>query len=284
MTDNLPSAPASLSQVLDDFRQVAPPDTFPRVRRFVAYCGARATLESVQAYKIEEFLKQQVSTSTPPRSYMVALKAYFAYALQTGLIQHDPMKNVRLPRATGIAAAAARRTASPTAASTAIAPAPRAVEAEYMTRARQTEMVAELDRLKVEERQRISALLEEAIKDGDLSENAGYDDAKMRQGLLEARIRELEDKLRRVALIEDQDVDLATIGVGSRVTLRDLQTDEEVEYTLVGPEETNPAQLRISHRSPLGKAIIGKHKDDEADVVTPGGVHRYLVVAIGRDA
>ena len=290
MTASFPSEPVRLGQVLEDFRPVAPPEAFPRLRRFVTFVGATSTLESVQAFKIEEFLKLQVSTSTPPRLYMDALKAYFAFAQKAGHIAADPMKNVRLPRATGIAATAARRTAAAAAAAAnpsgpALAPmASRTVEVEYVTRVRQQEMIAELDRLKVDERQRISALLEEAIKDGDLSENAGYDDAKMRQGLLEARIRELEDKLRRAALIEDQDVDVATVGVGSRVTLRDLQDDEDVEYTLVGPEETDPARFRISHRSPVGKALLGKRQGEEADVSTPGGTHRYRIVSVERDS
>jgi transcription elongation factor GreA len=145
-------------------------------------------------------------------------------------------------------------------------------------------MKKELDRLQVGERQRISALLEEAIKDGDLSENAGYEDAKMRQGLLEARIRELESKLRHVALIEDQDNDGATIGVGSRVKLREIATDDEVEYQVVGPEETDPRLGKISHRSPVGKALIGKTAGEETDVVTPGGTTRYLIVSVERGA
>ena len=178
MTASFPSEPVRLGQVLEDFRPVAPPEAFPRLRRFVTFVGATSTLESVQAFKIEEFLKLQVSTSTPPRLYMEALKAYFAFAQKAGHIAADPMKNVRLPRATGIAATAARRTAAAAAAAAnpsgpAIAPvASRTVEVEYVTRVRQQEMIAELDRLKVDERQRISALLEEAIKDGDLSENA----------------------------------------------------------------------------------------------------------------
>jgi transcription elongation factor GreA len=256
----------------------------------VAFVGATSALESVQAFKIEEFLKLQVSTSTSPRLYMEALKAYFAFAHKAGHISADPMKNVRLPRATGIAATAARRTAAAAASAVNVANrdgapvASRTVEVEYVTRVRQQEMIAELDRLRIDERHRISALLEEAIKDGDLSENAGYDDAKMRQGLLEARIRELEDKLRRAALIEDQNVDVATVGVGSRVTLRDLQDDEEVVYTVVGPEETDPARFRISHRSPVGKAMLGKRQGEEADVTTPSGTHRYRIVSVEREA
>lgn len=286
MTATFPPAPARLGFVLDEYRSIASPEAYSRLRRFISYCGASSTLESVQAYKIEEFLKQQVATSTPPRSFMDALKKYFAYAREHGHIEVDPMRNVRLPRATGIAATAARRAAAATSANAVPIPVARTFEVEYVTRVRQQDMIEELDRLKVDERRRISGLLEEAIKDGDLSENAGYDDAKMRQGMLEARIRELEDKLRRVALIEDQEIDDFVVGVGTRVTLRDLDDDADgdIVYTVVGPEETDPSQSRISHRSPVGKALLGKRKDDVAEVQTPAGNSRYLVIAVARGA
>ena len=89
----------------------------------------------------------------------------------------------------------------------------------YVTREHLGAMQTELERLKNDERHRISQMLHEAIKDGDLSENAAYDDAKMRQGLLEARIRELESKLRHAEIIEDQVGGSSGVGVGSNVRL-----------------------------------------------------------------
>lgn len=291
MTASVPTAPTRLGQALDDYRARISTDDHARLRKFVTWLGVSVTVEAVQAYKIEEFLAQQVKTSVSPRAYLAPLKTFFAYVLEQRLIPSDPMKNVRLPR-TGVAAvkksaaaavAAAAATGSPTHVATTSGTS-RIEDVEYVSRARHEEMKKELDRLQVDERQRISALLEEAIKDGDLSENAGYEDAKMRQGLLEARIRELESKLRHVALIEDQDNDGATIGVGSRVKLREIATDDEVEYQVVGPEETDPRLGKISHRSPVGKALIGKTAGEETDVVTPGGTTRYLIVSVERGA
>ena len=141
-------------------------------------------------------------------------------------------------------------------------------------------MQAELERMKNEDRHRISQMLHEAIKPGDLSENAGYDDAKMQQGLLEARIREMEAKLRNVELIEEHQAG-AGIGVGSHVTLEEIDTGDKIEYHVVGPEETNPRGGKISHRSPVGRAILGKAAGEEVVVATPGGSVRYRIVSVG---
>ena len=135
--------------------------------------------------------------------------------------------------------------------------------------------------MRTEERHRISRMLHEAIKDGDLSENAAYDDAKMQQGLLEARIREFESKLRNVELIEDQAADAGgAIGVGSKVVLAEDGTGDQIEYTVVGPEEANPRGGKISNRSPVGRALLGKGAGDSVDVATPGGSVRYRIVSV----
>jgi transcription elongation factor GreA len=149
----------------------------------------------------------------------------------------------------------------------------------YVSRERLVTMLADLERMRTDERQRISEMLHEAIKDGDLSENAGYDDAKMQQGLLEARIRELEAKLRNVEIIEEQQSGNG-VGVGSHVKLAEVDSGDEIEYQVVGPEETNPRGGKISHRSPVGRAILGKNAGEEVEVTTPGGSVRYRVVSV----
>jgi transcription elongation factor GreA len=141
-------------------------------------------------------------------------------------------------------------------------------------------MQADLENLRTHERHRISQLLHEAIKDGDLSENAAYEDAKMRQGMLEARIRDLESKLRNAQVIEDQAGGSSGVGVGSHVRLMELASGDELDYQVVGPEETNPRGGKISHRSPVGRAILGRAAGDEVEVATPGGAVRYRIVSV----
>ncbi len=270
-------ASVTLGQARDEFRRSPAAgklsaDDDARLRKFVTWCGVSSAIETIQPFKIQQFLEQQVNTSSPPRTYMPVLRAFFAFAHERGLIGSNPMTAVHAPRGSGSTKRAA-------------APAPRAAAARgtdvvYVSRAQYESMRAELERLRTEERHRISRLLHDAIKDGDLSENAAYDDAKMRQGMLEARIRELEQKLRNVELIEEQDRSGAGVTVGSRVRLQEVTSGDEIEYQVVGPEETDPRAGKISHRSPVGTAIMGKSAGDVVEVTTPGGTVRYRIVSV----
>jgi transcription elongation factor GreA len=281
MTPRTSFAAASIGQVRDDFlrgeagRSVNAEDA-SRLRRFVTWCGISTSIEAIQPYKIEEFLQQQINTSSPPRTYMPVLKALFAFAYSQGTVAQDPMKIVRLPRGSG---GLTRKAAAPAVKPAAPKAAPRESDVVYVSRSQHETMQTELERLRTEERHRISQMLHDAIKDGDLSENAAYDDAKMRQGMLEARIRELEAKLRNIELIEDQDRTTNGIAVGSRVNVKELGSGDEMEFYIVGPEETNPRNGKISHLSPLGRAMLGKAPGDEVEVSTPNGRARYHILS-----
>ena len=98
--------------------------------------------------------------------------------------------------------------------------------------------------------------------------------------MLEAQIRDLETKLRNAEVIEDQEGTRSGIGVGSHVRLQEVTSGDMIDYQVVGPEETNPRGGKISHRSPVGKAIMGKNPGDEVEVATPGGAVRYRVVTV----
>ncbi|MGH2351671.1 MAG: transcription elongation factor GreA [Chloroflexota bacterium] len=282
MTTRTTLAAPKIGQVRDEFlrsdagRKLAP-DDLSRLRKFVTWCGVSTSIEAVPPFKIEEFLGQQMKTSQPPRQYMAALRAFFKYAHEQRAVEADPMKAVRLPRGAGGSSRKSAATAPP-------APAPARKETSidsdvvYVSRAHHETMQAELERLRTDERHRISQILHEAIKDGDLSENAAYDDAKMQQGLLEARIRDLEAKLRNVELIEDQESGAGSgVNVGSRVKLVEVASGDTIEYQVVGPEETNPRDGKISHRSPVGQAIMGKGAGEVVEVATPGGSVRYRI-------
>lgn len=237
----------------------------------------------MQPYKIEEFLAAQIKTSVPPRTYMPVLKAFFGWAFKEGLLSSDPMKIVRLPRGQGTAKRATSngsKSASSSASTTRDVNGTKEEDIVYVSSERLEMMQNELERLKTEERNRISHMLHEAIKDGDLSENAAYDDAKMQQGLLEARIRELEAKLRNVQIFEESEGSRSSVGVGSRVVLENTADKERIEYLVVGPEETDPRGGKISHRSPVGNALMGKSAGDDVEVTTPGGSIRYRVVSV----
>ncbi len=137
----------------------------------------------------------------------------------------------------------------------------------------------ELNDLKLVRRREIAEKIKDARGQGDLSENAEYDAAREEQAKIEARIEELEQKLRNVKVIET-DVNKNRISLGSQVKLLDIEFQEEVIFMIVGSTESDPANGRISNESPLGNALIGHKTGDTVDVNSPDGIIKYKVIEI----
>jgi len=138
----------------------------------------------------------------------------------------------------------------------------------------------ELQRLKSVERPRIIAAISEARAHGDLSENAEYHAAKEQQGLNEARVAELEDKLNRAEVIDTSKLSGDTIKFGATVTLQDEDSEDKVTYTIVGDTEGNLRNGKISISSPIARALIGKSKGESVDVTTPKGTRTLEVLQV----
>jgi len=138
----------------------------------------------------------------------------------------------------------------------------------------------ELDQLERVERHEVVKAIEVARAHGDLSENAEYHAAKERQGMIEGRIMELKDKLGRAEVIDCTQVTVERAVFGTVVTLMDMDTDEEVTYQLLGPEEADVKKGSISVLSPLGRSILSKEVGDEVVTKTPGGVREFEVIEI----
>lgn len=138
----------------------------------------------------------------------------------------------------------------------------------------------ELEYLTTTRRREVAQMIAEAKAEGDISENAGYDEAKTAQGFLEGRIRELEILLKNAKVINDADVAPDVVVIGRTVVVREQGTEMEEEYTIVGPPEANPAQGRISNESPMGRALLNKRAGDEAVVVSPGGEIVFEIVRV----
>ena len=134
--------------------------------------------------------------------------------------------------------------------------------------------------LKVKERPEVIRAIEEARAHGDLTENAEYEAAKERQAFLEGKISELEHKVACADVIDPRTVNTDFAVFGCTVVLENLDTEEEVQYQLVGPDESDVQQGRISVSSPLGRAMIGKKVGDEIVVRAPGGIRKYELVDI----
>jgi transcription elongation factor GreA len=139
---------------------------------------------------------------------------------------------------------------------------------------------AELHRLKSEERPRIIQQISEARSHGDLSENAEYHAAKEAQGLNEAKVAELEDKIGRAEIVDPTKLSGNTIKFGATVTLVDEDTEEKVKYKIVGDLEANLRESKISISSPIARALIGKSKGETAEVTTPKGPRSFEVLKV----
>ena len=138
----------------------------------------------------------------------------------------------------------------------------------------------ELKRLKTTERRDVAREIEIARGHGDLRENADYDAAKERQGMLEANIRVLEDKLARAEIIDVARLSGDRVVFGATVDLLDVDTDEERTLTLVGEFEADAKAGLVSVTSPIARALIGKRIDDAVNVVTPGGEREYEITDV----
>ena len=138
----------------------------------------------------------------------------------------------------------------------------------------------ELKRLKTQERPSVIAAIGEARQHGDLSENAEYHAAKDRQGWIEGRIAEIEDKIARAQIIDVSKLSGKQIKFGATISVVDEDTEEEARYQIVGEHEADVKSGKISLTSPLSRAVMGKEVGDVVEVNTPGGVKAYEILKV----
>ena len=140
----------------------------------------------------------------------------------------------------------------------------------------------ELNYLKTEKRAEIADRIKVALGFGDLSENSEYDEAKNAQAENEGKIAELENKIRYAQIIDESEIDTKTVQVGNIVQLHDMDFDEDVTYTIVGPTEVNLDENKISNESPIGSALLGKKKNDVVEIKVPVGIVKYKILSIKK--
>ena len=138
----------------------------------------------------------------------------------------------------------------------------------------------ELENLKVVRRKEVAAKIKEARAQGDLSENAEYDAAKEEQAEIEARIAKIEKMFRNVEVIDEEELNTGKVNLGNKVTVFDEEFDEEITYTIVGPAEADPAELKLSNESPLGMALMGHSVGDVVENNAPDGVLKFKILDI----
>jgi transcription elongation factor GreA len=149
-----------------------------------------------------------------------------------------------------------------------------------MTKRGHADLQQELRRLKSEERPEVLRQIEEARAHGDLSENAEYHAARERQALLDARRRQIEDRLARAQVIDPNEHPTDAVRFGMTVVLADVETDDEVTYTLVGEDEADVSHGLISINSPVARALVGKSIDDDVTGRVPKGTRQFQILAI----
>lgn len=151
---------------------------------------------------------------------------------------------------------------------------------QYFSKEGLEELKAELTKLKTIERPSISKQIAEARDKGDLSENAEYDAAKEAQGLLEMKIAQMENLLAKARLVDSANMDTSKVMILSKVKLLNMKMKQELTYTLVSEREANLKAGKISVKSPIGAALIGKAKGDVVDVHAPAGVIQFKILDI----
>ena len=154
---------------------------------------------------------------------------------------------------------------------------------EYkLTSIRMKELEEELHYLKTTKERDVAEQIKEARSFGDLSENSEYDEAKNEQAKLYGRIAEVEDILAHAVVIDETEASTGTIGLGCTVKVRDLEFDEEDLYCIVGSQEANPNEHRISDDSPFGRAMLGKKVGDVVEVEAPLGTLKFEILSVEK--
>lgn len=140
----------------------------------------------------------------------------------------------------------------------------------------------ELEKLKTVTRYEIAERIKVALGFGDLSENSEYDEAKNAQAANEIKIAELEEKIKYAKIIDESEIDTEVVQVGNIVKVYDMEYDEDIEYTIVGSTEVDLSQNKISNESPIGKALLGKKKNNIVEVQAPSGIIKLKIKSIKK--
>ena len=136
----------------------------------------------------------------------------------------------------------------------------------------------ELEELQTTRRREVAERIKEAREFGDIAENSEYDDAKNEQAMLEQRIAQMEERVRRAIVIDKDQVDTGVVSVGVKVHVKDQKTGDSRKFQLVGSAEANPSEEKLSHESPIGKALMGRKRGEIVTVEVPRGGNRKLKI------
>ena len=241
------------------------------LHRFGRFIGLARSVSDLMPPEVAGYAEFVVRSGGDVKGRLEPVKDFLVYLKKEGLTKRDESAkhmslsaHVKIPRATMKAAAAAEA----------------AFETIDMTESGLEAAKAELAALKGQ-RGGIVEAIRIAAADKDFRENAPLDAAKDEQGQAEARIRELEEIIRRAVVVDTKKQSgQAGVGLGATVALHDIESGKEVSYTLVDSIEANPSEMKISIASPVGEAIAGRTEGDQVEVKTPKGARPYRIVSV----
>jgi transcription elongation factor GreA len=238
----------------EEFRQ--------ELNKFVTWCGKSRPMADLSALEVANYAESINSATTDVSKVTAAVKAFLTYAKKEGLISANLSVHMRVKKLT------ATRTTS-----TKGRP-----EKMVMTAAGLNELKAELDDLQ-KERPKLTEDIRKAAVDKDFRENAPLEAARERQGMVEARIRQLEAMLKTAVVNDERPSDLV-VAIGTTVTIQGLSDSEEMSYKLVNPNEASPLKGKLSVSSPIGRALLGHKQGDVIEVIAPAGALNFKVIRI----
>ncbi len=234
------------------------------VYRFARWYGWERPFAGLAAPDVANYAERLSLSDTDYTRKLELIRAFLVYAKKQGWSKSKLAVHLKTKKGKASPRLAPRRDAP---------------ESVRFTRQGYAELEAELAALKGK-RPQIIEEISRAAADKDFSENAPLDAAKEQYGQLEGRIRELEEALKLATIIDEKQSVTSKVGVGDSVILRDLATNEELRYMLVGPREVDPTRGKISNASPIGRAIVGRGEGEVVEVAAPAGKLRYEVKQI----
>ncbi len=256
----------TLAQAATHFLASLPPqereDSQQELNKFVRWYGMERPLSELAAPEVASYAERMEGSSANAMKRLAPVRAFLSYAKKEGLIKHNLAVHLHVKKGSpkqGL-------------------PGKGRIETFTLTPEGYQELKAELSALQ-EERPRIAEVIHKAAADKDFHENAPLDAAKDYQGMVEARIRQLEAILKS-AVVTTKKGDSAKVTLGSTVTLQDLSSDEELRYTLVNPSEASPSKGKLSIASPTGKALLSRRQGEVIEVAAPAGALHYRIARI----
>lgn len=237
----------------------------PEIAKFVRWLGAERTIGSISASEIGEYSEMQTarSTSVDAQERLSTVKVFLTYLKKSGMIETNLAQHLRVRKA--------RTSTSKTRIR-----GPQEQQQIRLTKAGYDQMNKQLGQLH-EQRQSLAGDIQKAAADGDVRENAPLEAARENQGMVMAKIREIESTLKMAVVIDGSRLDSGTVHIGSKVELIESGSNKKFQYQLVEPNESNPLSGKISIASPVGSAILGQAVGQEVAVVTPRGKQSYVI-------